>query len=1014
MIQPVRRCITGSLLVVSILALVHHSSARPSLQSDSCGYQACNGGIEGMLNVHLVPHTHDDVGWLKTVDQYYYGAHNDIQKAGVQYIIDSVIDELQADPKRRFIYVEMAFFTQWWKEQTEEKKDIVRNLVDNGRLEFINGGWCMNDEATAHYADVIDQMSLGLNILNETFGECGRPRVSWQIDPFGHSREQAAIFAQMGYDGLFFGRLDHQDKDQRQLTKSMEMLWQASNTLGDAGSLFTGVNYNLYQAPGGFCFDILCDDDPIIDNVESREYNVEKKVQDFLNFCEIQAKSYASDHIMLTMGGDFTYTEANLWYKNMDKLIKYANARQVNGSRYNLFYSTPSCYVKSLNDAGKTWPTKSDDFFPYSNDDQSYWTGYFTSRPALKYMVRQASNTLQSCKQMASALSLSGEPVQGDVSLLKEALGIMQHHDAVSGTEKQHVAEDYARILHQGLDECHKTASSYYQKELTLGSQSLPEISHCQLNISQCSVSESSNQFVINVYNSLSKNVDKYVRVPVEEGVVYEVLDPEGKSLTIQSVPTPDFVQSIPGRASTAKVELVFKASDLPPLGLKSYYVHRVTQNCRFFKSKCVQRQNDVREDEDDDVELSNENLTVVFDKTSGLIKSVEVNGQTNKKIALKQEFLWYHGFKPADGQRASGAYIFRPTETEPATLSDQVELSDIFTGPLVQEIHQKYSPAVSQTIRLYKDQEHVEFDWVVGPIPVKDKIGKEIINRITTDMKSDSSFYTDANGRQTLKRILNNRPTWEYKITEPVAGNYYPINSHIFIKDSDDNQLTLLVDRAQGGSSLHDGQLELMVHRRLLDDDGFGVGEGLNEMAFHKGLVVRGKHYLILSDESNSARLCRSLSQQLYREPQISFITPNEDSFQTWQQSFKTQFQAVSEALPDNINLLTMENHQGGTILIRLEHLYDAGEDAVLSKPVTVSLDNLFPGHSIQSVRETMLGGNQYKEKSHRLSWKIESTCSNVEECGTNKPIQYSTSRSTGNEFELQPMDIRTFIISF
>ena len=39
---------------------------------------------------------------------------------------------------------------------------------------------------------------------------------------------------------------------------------------------------------------------------------------------------------------------------------------------------------------------------------------------------------------------------------------------------------------------------------------------------------------------------------------------------------------------------------------------------------------------------------------------------------------------------------------------------------------------------------------------------------------------------------------------------------------------------------------MELMLHRRLLVDDHWGVGEALNEMAFGEGLVARGKHYLL------------------------------------------------------------------------------------------------------------------------------------------------------------------------
>lgn len=44
-----------------------------------CGYETGSGIAEGKLNVHLVPHSHDDVGWLKTVDQYFIGSNNSIQ-----------------------------------------------------------------------------------------------------------------------------------------------------------------------------------------------------------------------------------------------------------------------------------------------------------------------------------------------------------------------------------------------------------------------------------------------------------------------------------------------------------------------------------------------------------------------------------------------------------------------------------------------------------------------------------------------------------------------------------------------------------------------------------------------------------------------------------------------------------------------------------------------------------------------------------------------------------------------
>lgn len=64
---------------------------------------------------------------------------------------------------------------------------------------------------------------------------------------------------------------------------------------------------------------------------------------------------------------------------------------------------------------------------------------------------------------MESVLDRSRATNLGDLSVMKRAMGIVQHHDAVSGTEKQHVADDYSLLLHRGVVECQKTQASYYQ-----------------------------------------------------------------------------------------------------------------------------------------------------------------------------------------------------------------------------------------------------------------------------------------------------------------------------------------------------------------------------------------------------------------------------------------------------------------------------------------------------------------------------------------------------------------------
>ena len=281
-----------------------------------------------------------------------------------------------------------------------------------------------------------------------------------------------------------------------------------------------------------------------------------------------------------------------------------------------------------------------------------------------------------------------------------------------------------------------------------------------------------------------------------------------------------------------------------------------------------------------------------------------------------------------------------------------------------------------------------VEVEWTVGPIPSDDKIGKEIILRYDTDIESQSKFYTDANGREVLERIRNYRPTWNYTIVEPVSGNYYPVNSRIWIKDQN-RQFTILtgvyiycstatcqvkflvfLDRSEGGSSIHDGSVEIMLHRRILHDDGLGVGEPLNEMAFGTGLVVRGKQYLIVDSPATSAHVHRVASQQLFMHPLATFALPNL-TYADYSANYRQTWSALTEDLPLNVHLLTLDQLDTKQYLIRVENYFEKNEDDTYSTPVIVDLQTIFQTQGIISeITELALGGNFALNDLKRLEW--------------------------------------------
>ena len=1026
-----------------------------------------------VLNVHIVPHTHDDVGWRKTVEQYFYGYNESIDARGrVQDIITTSIAALLEQPARTFVWTESKFLHMWWNEMKTRNRtvlhDDLRYLIATQQWSFVNGGWCMHDEASTHYVGMLDQTTLGHDFLLHNLGVV--PTVGWQLDPFGHAATQAGLLtAGVGFDALYFGRIDYQDLRLRQDRAACEGLWQTSSVLPPVFWGLTGEYRGNYGPFDGFCFDVLCGDEPLVGANQTRLYD---RVVDFVKDLAWQANQTLGNHVQVTMGSDFHYQNAATNFANTDLLISsimnfqdwnMLKASEHLGPRFDrieIFYSTPEYYTAQKNketlrhgdeqsqsqsqQQAIKWEIKHDDFFPYADCPHCYWTGYFTSRTAFKRLERVASSFLQAARQVDSLPPPGNDTThlcdcsefamdcgcQPPLYELEDALGVVQHHDAVSGTAKQHVADDYSKRVHDGLH----TASLFMANKLRtlmLNTTEVPDalsnLMFCQLlNETKCRVSEEASKvdddiYVI-VYNPGAMERSTNVRLPVSgRDKIYEITPVSSHHDNSVQVVTPVAVPAFSDKetSSSSSFVLTFGTGKLPPVGAAAFKVSTVKPN-----SNTTPLPNEppysVEAEDDSTISVKTEAFNVFFDRNSGAIQKIV---KADIELPIEQQWGYYIPFDSridyeADPRENSGAYLFRPStpDQELKVINPQSRGASFVQTSVGMEVQMKFEePWIQQTIRV-TDQPYVEIEYQVGPLPIDFGRGKEVVTRFLTPIQNNGVFFTDSNGREFQKRKRDYRPTWPLTVTEPIAGNYYPVNTAIFMQDRNVS-FSILTDRTRGGSSILDGSLEVMVQRRTVADDHRGVDEPMNETVggmtpyppygkaerVGAGVVVRGIHRLVIGKGSSGAEITRSVMDGIFAEPIVFVGSASPDEVIDFEQpSFSTLGRAIP--LPPNVMLTTLKKLRGRgntTLLLRLGHQYDIGESRVLSRPVKVNLSLLLAGHyDVLNITEKTLSGNQNLSDwiERRYNWtEMVETYNNVHDISS-------------TTITLHPMEIRTF----
>jgi alpha-mannosidase II len=307
---------------------------------------------------------------------------------------------------------------------------------------------------------------------------------------------------------------------------------------------------------------------------------------------------------------------------------------------------------------------------------------------------------------------------------------------------------------------------------------------------------------------------------------------------------------------------------------------------------------------EGETTDMKNSYHTLSFDVSHGLLRTV-TRHKHGEQTVIGEEIAMY-------SSRGSGAYLFKPIgEAHPIVKEGGYFI--LTEGPLVQEAHSlpktewDKSP-LSHSTRIYSCGDSTQ-DMLIEKEYHVELVGRvfddrELIVRYKTGIDNQRVFYSDLNGFQ-----MSRRQTYD-KI--PLQGNYYPMPSLAFLQDSLGNRFSVHSKQSLGAASLQNGWMEIMLDRRLVRDDGRGLGQGVMDnrpmnVIFHllmesnMSALPKSHSLLTLQPSILSHRVGAHLNY-----PMHAFVSKNllSKSFKLHQQTFAP----LATSLPCDLHIVNLK----------------------------------------------------------------------------------------------------------